>query len=696
MDVIWQMALSNAALVAAGTPIVWLIGRFGRWPAITHGLAVILLLKLITPPLWRIPISWPHETPKISAELTETRSLTNNEQPFIADSLSPRAFTPVQHSSGISRRASPAASDLSLVASAPTVPPSTTSVAHPISSARFDWEQFFDRAVPIAGWIWAGGSALCVLIAGRRIFHFSRALRFAIPARGVQPRACMLARRLGLRRCPDVWFVPASIAPMLWSLGHRPRLLLPRDLWERLGVAERDTILLHELAHFRRGDNFVRWIEVTATCLYWWHPACWWACWELREAEEQCCDAWVLWAMPGVFRNYANALLEAVEFASIGADRPSARRAVPALASRMGQFAHLRRRLTMLKHGNIARALSWGGLAGVMTLGSIMLPVGPTWGQDQPNQTPAAAARDGDASANNSQPATNSSDAYIRGKLDQIRLNQDQAKLQAAIRDENAAIKRFYDNPAGAAPQLQAVDAKSDPLDGSRAAGPNLPTTPADPMADDPRQNDPAAELARARRTIVDLQRQLLIAEARLKELEFRQATGAPPSANQFQGTPNNPFGGKTGSGVSSSSWGNTVTTSDKAAWRINTNSNETTRVAPTPAENSPAGGSSVPNSGVSVGRPGNTAYREVIGRRPDGTGSTAFAPPAVDDKNSESERLDRIEAQLRLLMSEIDRMRQVAHQLHFPPTEKRRRRTLPIYRRRRLCRSRNGNELEA
>ena len=47
--------------VAAGTPIVWLVGRYARRPALTHGLAVILLLKLITPPLWRVPITWPEK-----------------------------------------------------------------------------------------------------------------------------------------------------------------------------------------------------------------------------------------------------------------------------------------------------------------------------------------------------------------------------------------------------------------------------------------------------------------------------------------------------------------------------------------------------------------------------------------------------------------------------------------------------------
>ena len=378
MGVIWQVAISNAALVAAGTPLVWLIGRYAKRPALTHGLAVILLLKLITPPLWRVPLSLPEE-PAAAPVAAHVDPVANQ----VAAEYHAGAKANDAQISSDSLIVGPSSVPLDLphVSIAPT-PPAPTPPAPAV--AKFDFDRWCRRAIFVFGWVWVAGSALCAIVAAVRVILFTRALRFATRAGDVQPRADMLARRLGLRHSPAVWFVPAHVPPMLWSLGRHPKLLLPRGLWARLDIPGRDTILLHELAHWRRGDPVVRWIELLATCLYWWHPACWWARRELREAEEQCCDAWVLWAMPGIFKNYANALLEAVEYASIAADRPSARRAVPALASRMGQFVHLRRRLTMLKHGNIARALSWGGLAGVMTLGSLVLPVAPTWAQQQP------------------------------------------------------------------------------------------------------------------------------------------------------------------------------------------------------------------------------------------------------------------------------------------------------------------------
>ena len=106
-------------------------------------------------------------------------------------------------------------------------------------------------------------------------------------------------------------------------------------------------MLAHELAHLRARDHLMRILELIAGVLYWWHPLVWWSRHELREAAEQCCDAWVVSAMPRLTARYAAALIEAIEFIS------SAPNAVPALASTMGQFTDLRRRLLMIKQLNL-------------------------------------------------------------------------------------------------------------------------------------------------------------------------------------------------------------------------------------------------------------------------------------------------------------------------------------------------------
>src|SRR5262249_42277581 len=151
-----------------------------------------------------------------------------------------------------------------------------------------------------------------------------------------------LAVRLGLKQCPGVWLVPGCVSPMLWSLGRELRLLLPIDLLDRLGDEQRATLLAHELAHCRRRDHWVRGLELLVLGLYWWLPLLWWAGGELQQAEEECGDAWVVWALPRPARAYATPLVEPLDFLS------GTRPAVPLIASGVGHVRLVRRRLTMI------------------------------------------------------------------------------------------------------------------------------------------------------------------------------------------------------------------------------------------------------------------------------------------------------------------------------------------------------------
>jgi hypothetical protein len=160
---------------------------------------------------------------------------------------------------------------------------------------------------------------------------------------------------------------------MLWAIGGPPRLFVPAELLSLLSVEQLDTLLLHELAHLRRRDHWVRVLEFVVMGLYWWHPAVWYARRELREAEEQCCDAWVVSTLPGAGRTYASALVDTLDFLSL------AQPAVPPLASGLGQIADLKRRLTMIMGGTTPRSLTWPGCLAVLCLAAFlpMLPAQP-------------------------------------------------------------------------------------------------------------------------------------------------------------------------------------------------------------------------------------------------------------------------------------------------------------------------------
>jgi beta-lactamase regulating signal transducer with metallopeptidase domain len=224
--------------------------------------------------------------------------------------------------------------------------------------------------------IWLCGSAAWFGLALWRIRRFALLLRHARPAPAdVQEQAGELAARLGLRHVPRVELLPGVISPMLWTLFGAPRLLLPATLLPRLDRAQRATLLTHELAHLLRRDHCVRILELAASGLYWWHPVVWWARRELREAEEQCCDAWVVSTLPRAARDYAAALLETIDFLS------DVRLALPPAASGIGHVSFLKRRLTMIMQANTPRTLSWAGFLTLLGIAAVWLP---TWVRAEP------------------------------------------------------------------------------------------------------------------------------------------------------------------------------------------------------------------------------------------------------------------------------------------------------------------------
>jgi beta-lactamase regulating signal transducer with metallopeptidase domain len=229
----------------------------------------------------------------------------------------------------------------------------------------------------LLGALWLAGSVVWMLVAGYRLQRFWRLLRFTEPAPAmVQDQANRLSRHLGLASSPGVWFTSASLSPMLWAFFGAPRLLVPVSLWNDLAEEERDTLLMHELAHWRRRDHWVRLLELAVLALYWWHPVVWWARRELRDAEEVCCDALVLTVLPTAAPAYARALVETVAFLS------HARSALPLAASGIGQVTILKRRLTMIMRGTTAaEGLGWATLLLVLGAGALLLPLWPSWAQ---------------------------------------------------------------------------------------------------------------------------------------------------------------------------------------------------------------------------------------------------------------------------------------------------------------------------
>lgn len=363
MDSFLYLGLSNALMATALALPAALVGRFCRRPALAHGLWLLVILKLLTPPLVRVPVLWLSppalRTPSTAALATVRDS--DSEVTGATDVRATFAEGSVAHE--------PSIVGLGLDTKAPLPPHSVNPVEDGLLERHWTW---------LVGLVWAIGSVLWLVTISWRVHRFQCLLRGARRAPpDVQKRAHGLAHRLGLARCPGVWFVPGRVSPMVWAPAGPPRLLLPVGLWSQLSDAQRDTLLAHELAHLRRQDHWLRWLELAAVGLYWWHPVAWWAQRELQEAGEQCCDAWVVAVLPGAADAYAEALLQTVAYVS------QVRAAVAVGANGAGRVQLLKRRLIMILNGTAPKALSPAGRWAMLVLGAVLLPLWPTWVHSQ-------------------------------------------------------------------------------------------------------------------------------------------------------------------------------------------------------------------------------------------------------------------------------------------------------------------------
>ncbi len=121
--------------------------------------------------------------------------------------------------------------------------------------------------------------------------------------------------RIGLQTPPRVIVAEMSGSPFVCGL-RRPTLVLPRDLLGALNVPRWRQVLLHELAHIRRGDLVWGWIPEIAKLLYVFHPVAHWVAWQTRLERELACDAVAL-AFGGLGASaYADTLVEVATLTS--------------------------------------------------------------------------------------------------------------------------------------------------------------------------------------------------------------------------------------------------------------------------------------------------------------------------------------------------------------------------------------------
>ena len=126
-------------------------------------------------------------------------------------------------------------------------------------------------------------------------------------------------------------------------------------------------MIAHELAHVRRGDHILAWVELLAALVWWWNPLFWFVRSRVRASAELACDAIALSTCSESRRSYAELLIRL----SSGSGMPTL---APVLGIKAGSTALFERRLSMILSDRVSGRMPVWGLVAAAALAIVALP----------------------------------------------------------------------------------------------------------------------------------------------------------------------------------------------------------------------------------------------------------------------------------------------------------------------------------
>jgi len=255
---------------------------------------------------------------------------------------------------------------------APTPAPPQSASTSPPAPARAPWQMDLRWLIPF---VWAAGAALALAyMAAAWIVMWHKRRTARIFGDSLFPA---LARQLGIGREVALLEIPRGGMPLSFGVLH-PAVFLPADARE-WSDGRRRVVMLHELAHIRRGDLATQLIARAAVSLFWWNPLVWMVWREFVRERERAADDLVLTAGESAAA-YATQLLEIAR----------SMQAVPVLVSAavaMARPSQLEGRLTALLDARVNRkSLSpRASLAAAAVAIGLVAPFAALQAQDKPD-----------------------------------------------------------------------------------------------------------------------------------------------------------------------------------------------------------------------------------------------------------------------------------------------------------------------
>src|SRR3974390_2040686 len=163
-----------------------------------------------------------------------------------------------------------------------------TGTGHAVFTASTHWAMFIFT-------MWAGIAVIGLVRVGFGLGQLYRLRRSCVPVdlESLDPQVRESLNQHAQKRSVGLGTserVPAPTAVGLW----RPAVVIPVWVMQDLSSAELNQVLLHELAHLRRHDDWTNLAQKIVKALLFFHPAVWWIERNASLEREMACDDAVL------------------------------------------------------------------------------------------------------------------------------------------------------------------------------------------------------------------------------------------------------------------------------------------------------------------------------------------------------------------------------------------------------------------
>ena len=177
-------------------------------------------------------------------------------------------------------------------------------------------------------------------------------------------------KKVGVRQKIEIRLSNTVMSPAVCGL-FKPIVLIPKSLLDTLSPDNLKAVLIHELAHIKRGDLWINCVQTILQITYFYNPFVWLASAVVRKIREQAVDETVLVALGTEAKSYSNTLIDIAEIAFFRASLSL--RLIGVVESKK----ELSRRIRHMLNRPVPKSAKIGlwGLFILIAMGAVLLPM---------------------------------------------------------------------------------------------------------------------------------------------------------------------------------------------------------------------------------------------------------------------------------------------------------------------------------